>query len=235
MIQLFVVFHKQIFDECYKTIPRNILKKYFTFIAVNERIPKTFSENRYNVVREWELPVYDPTFQERGYNENSAIYHVYANRLHENYKWIGFFQYDMIFIENFIPKLLERINEKCYYALQMRDFDYCAFRTWGELKTVRFVMEDWERYSNKKFNKSGLFPLCNTFLLPTESFIKIMLWVSLLYPKLYPWCVEPPNRTHFGHIGGIYERVMGFAIRQLELPVSLLKISHREDYKKLAY
>ena len=95
MIQIFIVFHKYIFDECYKNIPQDILDKYFTFIAVNKNIQKIYSK-KYKVINEWELPIYDSTFQERGYNENSAIYHVYANNLHKPYKSIGFFQYDMV-------------------------------------------------------------------------------------------------------------------------------------------
>ena len=30
-IQIFIVFHKNIFDECYKLIPDDIIYKYFTF------------------------------------------------------------------------------------------------------------------------------------------------------------------------------------------------------------
>jgi hypothetical protein len=39
-IHIYIIFHKEIFDDCYKKIPDNILKEYFTFIAVNENIPK---------------------------------------------------------------------------------------------------------------------------------------------------------------------------------------------------
>ena len=90
-MQIFVVFHKFIFDECYLNIPQNILDTYFTFIAVNETIPKSYQQNKYKVINEWDLPIYDKTFQEKGYNENSAIYHVFINNLHKNYNMIGFF------------------------------------------------------------------------------------------------------------------------------------------------
>jgi hypothetical protein len=50
MIQLFVVFHKYIFDDCYKNIPDHILKKYFTFIAVNPNIEKKYTLNKYKVI-----------------------------------------------------------------------------------------------------------------------------------------------------------------------------------------
>ena len=87
-MQIYIVFHKEIFDECYETIPADLLQKYFTFVAVNPSIPKIFDATKYKVINEWELPVYDPTFQERGYNENSVIHHVYANNLHKNYDFL---------------------------------------------------------------------------------------------------------------------------------------------------
>ena len=54
--------NKYIFDSCYEKIPIDILNKYFTFIAVNENIVKSYTLNKYNVINEWELPRYDKTF-----------------------------------------------------------------------------------------------------------------------------------------------------------------------------
>jgi hypothetical protein len=61
-IQIFVVFHHTLFDECYQHIPDDVLHKYFTFFAVNDQIVKTYTPNKYKVVNEWELPMYDPLF-----------------------------------------------------------------------------------------------------------------------------------------------------------------------------
>jgi hypothetical protein len=84
---------------------------YFTFYAVNKDIEKSYTPNKYKIVHEWELSIYNKTFQERGYNENSAIYHVYANNLHKNYKYVGFFQYDMKFNNNIIEFLQKNISQ----------------------------------------------------------------------------------------------------------------------------
>ena len=126
-IQIFIVFHKNIFDECYKNIPDYILNKYFTFLAVNKNIPKNYTKNKYKIMNEWELPIYDNTFQERGYNENSAIYHIYINNLHKDYKYIGFFQYDMLFNDNIIDFLQKNITQipTCFY-FSIQDFDFCC-------------------------------------------------------------------------------------------------------------
>ena len=205
--------NKYIFDSCYEKIPIDILNKYFTFIAVNENIVKSYTLNKYNVINEWELPHYDKTFQERGYNENSAIYHIYKNNLHKNYKYIGFFQYDMHFEDNIIDFLQQNITEiPQYFTIAPYDFDYCSFQTWGELETLNYIIDDYEKFFNKSFNKQIKYPLLNNYVIPIETYEKIMKWVIQLYDKIYPWSVEPPNMSHFGRIGGIYERVMAYAV-----------------------
>jgi len=224
MIQIFIVFHKHIFDECYKNIPQEILDKYFTFIAVNKNIQKIYSK-KYKVINEWELPIYDNTFQERGYNENSAIYHVYINNLHKPYKSIGFFQYDMVF------NTLKLGSLKKIYYYKIHDFNFCK---WNEAKTLDFIIEDYEQFY-KPFSKEKKYPLYNSFIIPVETYEKIMKWVIQLYDKLYPWCIEPPNKSHLGHIGGIYERVMAYAIGQEDLEHIPLNITHNHGLKKLSY
>lgn len=44
MIKIFIVFHKYIFDDSYKHIPDDILRKHFVFIAVNKNIPKEYTQ-----------------------------------------------------------------------------------------------------------------------------------------------------------------------------------------------
>lgn len=238
MIQLFVVFHKYIFDDCYKNIPNDILYKYFTFIAVNEKIPKAYTQNKYKVINEWELPHYDPTFQQRGYNENSVIYHVYSNNLHKNYKYVGFFQYDMMFNNNIVEYLLANISENpVYFNLGTRDFNFCK-ESWCQGKeenTLNFIINDYEQFFKTLFDESLQYPLWNTYVVPLENYDRIMRWVTQLYKKLYPWCIEPPNSTHPTHIGSIFERIMAYAIANEKLPTLPMNISHEYFFKSRSY
>ena len=235
-IQIFIVFHKNIFDECYKNIPRNILSKYFTFIAVNENITKNYTQNKYKIINEWELPIYDRTFQERGYNENSAIYHVYANNLHKDYKHIGFFQYDMVFNNNIIYFLKINIaQESVFFYYKNYDFNFCSYETWNEPDTLNYIIEDYEKFHNKSFSKNKQYPLYNSYIIPTQTYEKIMKWVTQLYDKIYPWCIEPPNSSGRSHIGGIYERIMAYAIGEENLNYVKLNILHDHKYKKVSY
>jgi len=238
MLQLFVVFHKKIFDDCYKNIPSEILNKYFTFIAVNKKIPKEYTKNKYKVINEWELPIYDNSFQERGYNENSAIYHIYANNLHKIYKYIGFFQYDMNFndkVVEFIYKSLETSSNEKYFSLETYNFTYCGYNTWNEHYTLNYIIKNYESFFNVVFDKTKKYPLYNTYVVSLETYERVMKWVIQLYGKLYPGCIQPPNRTHFGHIGGIYERIMAFAIGGQDLEQITLNVNHDGKYKELCY
>lgn len=58
-----------------------------------------------------------------------------------------------------------------------------------------------------------------------------MKWVTQLYNKIYPWCVEKPNANHFGHIGGIYERIMSYCIGEENLQNIILNVLHDHKYK----
>uniref|UniRef100_A0A6C0HDE2 Uncharacterized protein n=1 Tax=viral metagenome TaxID=1070528 RepID=A0A6C0HDE2_9ZZZZ len=237
MFQLFIVFHKKIFDDCYKNIPNDLLYQYFTFVAVNKTIPKEYTKDKYKIINEWELSIYDDSFQLLGYNENSAIYHIYANKLHKKYKHIGFFQYDMIFNDNIVNFLINRLEkeESIYFSLDTYDFNFCSYRTWNEPRTMEYIIQDYEKYFGIYFDRTKKYPLCNSFIIEVGIYEKIMGWVIQLYKKLYPWCIQPPNRTHFGHIGGIYERIMAYAIGCENLKQINLNISHDNNYKKFCY
>ena len=235
MIQLYVIFHKTIFDECYKSIPADILYKYFTFIAVNQKIPKQYTQNKYKILNEWDLPIYDPTLQERGFNENSAIYHVYANNLHKDYKYIGFFQYDMEFTNNIVEFLQNHITETPrYFPLhKIYSFDFCFHDTWFEPDTLVFFIKEYCNYFKVLFTRREEYALYNTFVIPIETFEKIMPWITQLYDKMYPWCNEAPNRTHFGHVAGVFERIMAFALAEEGLPYVLMDVKHDHKYKNI--
>jgi len=235
-VQLFIVFHKNIFDDCYKHIPDDVLYNNFTFFAVNPKIAKEYTPNKYKVINEWELPVYDPTFQERGYNENSAIYHVYANKLHTGHEYIGFFQYDMVFENNVIEQVQDSTkNGSVYFPYSTHDFNFCSFETWNEPYTLQFIINDYIQHFKVPFYTDKEYPLFNSYIIPHETYEKIMEWVVQLYDKLYTGCLQFPNMSHFGHIGGIYERIMAYAIGQENLSIVRLNIDHDNELKKVSY
>ena len=84
-LEMYCVYHKNYYirEDNY----------YFTFFGVNEVYPKK-DKNKHNIL-EYELKIYNPFLQKRGYMETSAYLHVYWNNLYKNKDMIGFSQYDM--------------------------------------------------------------------------------------------------------------------------------------------
>ena len=128
---------------------------------------------------------------------------------------------------------LDSLNKIYHY--KSHDFNFCSYRTWNEPNTLDFIIKDYEQFYQSSFSKEKQYPLYNSFIIPVETYEKIMKWVIQLYDKLYPWCIEPPNKSHFAHIGGIYERVMAYAIGQEDLKQIELNIYHNHALKKLSY
>ena len=126
------------------------------------------------------------------------------------------------------------IKNSCY-CLMPRNYKFCTYTTWKEPKTAEFIINDYEIFFGKKFNKEELGPLLNCFVVSSEIFENIMKWIVQLYDKLYPWCVEPPNYSYKGHIGNIYERIMAYAISQCNVVCKEINVEHGHNLKQMAY
>jgi hypothetical protein len=197
---------------------------------VNETIPKVYTSGKYKVVNEWDLPIYDKTMQEKEYRENSALYHVYVNKLHAPYTHVGFFQYDMVFRNNPIPYVETTIQSEplSYFPLEVRDFASVTANT-DSLLTIAIISE-YETFFNSEFRMDKRYPLCNSYILPIHNYERVMRWVVQLYAKLYPQC-----KTSSSHIAGVYERVMAYGIGQENLIVKSIDVHHEwPHFKNLA-
>ena len=143
----------------------------------------------------------------------------------------------MVFKDNVIDYIInyEKNEKNICYCLIPRDYNFCTYITWNEPTTAEFIINDYETFFSKKFNKEELGPLLNSFVISSEIFENIMKWVIQLYDKLYPWCVEPPNYSYKGHIGNIYERIMAYAISQSDIKCKLINIEHVNELKQISY
>ncbi len=232
-LQIFCIFHKQIFDECYEHLTDEELQ-YFTFVAVNKSIPKEYSTKRnYKFIKEWELPIYNKEYQAIGLNENSVIFHVYQNNLHRNYNRIGFCQYDMIWPKGEVTRILN--NSTYNFGLFPVSFNDAIYNTWNEPNTYNIIENEYSKYFNNIINKDKPVLLLNTYIIDSNNYNYIMDFAIQLHKIIYPSCIRPPNATHFGHYGGIYERIMGILIGQTITNCILLNINHDHNIKKMSY
>jgi hypothetical protein len=242
-MQFFVVFHQKLFDECYEKIPPDVLQEYFTFFAVNQSIPKEYTPGKYNILNEWDLPIYDPTMQEKGYRENSAIYHVYANGLHRKYGRIGFFQYDMKFNENIVETIeAVPLTYPVGFAIAGVRLDELSLRNCPEVyeklkeaitlyerafgkKVLKMVKSTTPPYSLQLIRTHRKYPLLNSYVISNECFERVMRWIVTLYPKInFP-----------GYTATLYESIMGIALGTEDIVWRPLRIDHDHTFKKPCY
>jgi len=235
MFKIFVVFHKQIFDDCYTDISQDILNKHFVFIAVNPAIPKIVTPGRYNAIHEWELPLINQQLDNAILRENTAIYHVFLNKLHAGCDYVGFAQYDMKFTETSL-KQISSLSPSSYMALSPNSLQFCKDTACNGSDILDATIKSYEQFFSTTFNPVIQVPLCNTYIISATLFNKIMSWIAVTYSQLIPLCYTfYPYRANPYYIASIYERVMGIAIGAENLTILPFDLVHDHGYKQQAY
>ncbi|MDO9559250.1 MAG: hypothetical protein Q7I89_06140, partial [Syntrophales bacterium] len=120
--KIFVTFFRNLYDDHY-SVDRTWNSENFTFVKVNDRYAQELGKNRlpYDVFNEHDFPVFRPDLQEKGYCENSVMWHLYKNGIHREYDYIGFIEYDHVLTEDFtqtIQKKLNTANREAIFSFQ---------------------------------------------------------------------------------------------------------------------
>jgi hypothetical protein len=216
VLKIFVVFHRSINEKCYEELSSEEFS-HLVFVAVNESVPKTYpADPKYKIIKEWELPIFNPKLQEQGFQENSVLHHIYLNKLYDEDDRVGFSQYDIYMRRGTIDFLKQteapertQCMVMCPYSLALGNFN-------GHDGIFAKAIEDMKLYfPDCEFSKHKLYPMCNTYVLPAKLFNKIMPWIIQLHDKIYPECILPPYRSRYGEVGCYYEQIMGFVISSL--------------------
>lgn len=228
MFQIFCVFHKSIVDACYSNLTDQELS-YITFVAVNESIPKEYSTTRpYKFIKEWELPQYT-NYHNDGIKEASVLFHVHRNKLHEQYKWVGFCHYDMIFQKdsiNNINKLIRLASMTDYISLYNETYTNTMHRSWFQIYLLRIIEQEFPRFFELPLNRENTIPLFNAFIIHTNLFNKTIEFGEYMLPLLYPICINEPNRTDYGNFSSTFERVFGLVLAHLGNKCGQLDVIH---------
>ena len=153
-LKIFVVFHKSINEECYKDLSPDEFS-HLIFVAVNEKVPKSYPKDpKYKIIKEWELPIYNPKLQEQGFQENSVIHHVYLNKLYNDNDRVGFAQYDMFMERGCIDFLKVNAAPGSVQCLVMCPYKLAFDNVKGHDGIYKKVIEDMIEY----------FPGCHFFV-----------------------------------------------------------------------
>jgi hypothetical protein len=214
MFALYIIYHKIVYNYLYETISEDN-KKYITFYGVKDKITST--PLHAPCIYEYELPIYNKELQENRYNESSAFYHVYKNKLHEKYSYVGFLQYDMTLPNETLTTIQNTIE--CYPNIPIIFASYFAT---DESKNILggslqlyvkpisnfgSILENYNRFFGKKYTIDEIIvhPLimCNMFVIPSYMYEKYMQWLECSYfsyticeEELYTICSIKLNRGH---------------------------------------
>jgi hypothetical protein len=233
IIKFYVVYHKAIHEDVYDSGSLENIQ----FFGVNENIEKTPITISSNIIQEHDLPIYESRFQERGYSETSAAWHIYKNNLHKDLDYIGFGQYDQQ-IKSDIFETFNRHHgvDKIFY-FDKREIDHD-----NKQVPYDFLIEHYNKHfdTNITFDQLKASPRTNdslilqaTFIVSVCRFNRLMSWVVKLVEDIYPWANLPPWPVHHPHLGGVMERAYGlyFAIDcLLDESVNLVKLPIRSPH-----
>jgi len=191
----------------YHTIMFN-MNDDFIYFGVNEIYDKYKFHNQ---VLEYELEIYNPFLQKRGYMETSTYLHVYWNKLYKDKEMIGFAQYDM-----FHPTY--ELSNDILYIFNIQNEDKIVENgMWNPLMfsnivDLEYLIDHYNTFFHKKYSIKELenmpLSLFQTNIYPIKIYEKLCKWLEVLVKDIYPSKNQPPYETHFGSIGGYTERAM---------------------------
>jgi hypothetical protein len=215
-LTLYIFFHKNTFEENTKTFHIEHLKQSIRLFAVNEKIEKEYAPYipKECIIKEWELPIYNPLYQMTNFYQNSGFLHIFWNKLHETSKYVGFAQYDMSIDASELLKIeLSTMTDAA-------DTVYVAFpydskilsegpyppRFWEECFLGPYNAFYGMRHTFESIKHIPL-PLLHTFIIPSWLFSHIMPFVEKIIPTILRG-LEWDTR----HLAGTLERIFALTI-----------------------
>lgn len=204
-VQIFNIWHSKLYDELYAHLSAEELEN-ITMFGVNEEYEKSYTQDKYKVVMEYELPVYNPLLQKHGYCQTTCMWHVWKNRLvADRHAYVGFMQYDMRPAAGMIQEMQNVIEEatKCGQEVVFHEQTEHIIQSvrWCAGLAMPYEGSALQHY-NQHFGTSWtvhdlvqnprvhVSPLLHTFAMPVEMFDRMMGWLDKylgwlesLYPK----------------------------------------------------
>ena len=209
-LSFFIIYHDNLFQENTSGIPQDI----FTWVAVNEKIPKVFPEwVKNSLLKEYEMKIHNPLQQMTNFYQNSVFFHLYWNKELINSKYIGFGQYDMSFKpEEFMQIYESLVHDTADKIIPVFMYPFAAlgrkedYGVWEEI-----FLKPYNSYygTSHTFNTIEHLPLCllHTFIMPTWFFLHMMPFVESVVPrilKVLNWDTR--------HLAGHLERIFALCI-----------------------
>ena len=211
-LNFFIIYHDKVFKENTSGFSEKELE-VFTWVAVNEKIPKQTPDWTKNVIKEYEMKIHNPLYQMTNFYQNSVFFHLYWNKDLINSKYIGFGQYDMTFNTDDFRKIYQDIeNDTADKIVPVFLYPFEALCNkenlpiWEEMFIKPYNEFYGTSHSIKALEHLPL-ALLHTFIMPTWFFLHMMPFVESLLPRLLKF-INWDTR----HLAGQLERVFALCI-----------------------
>lgn len=218
-LKIFVVFHERLDPRCYQDLEPEEFEA-LTFLAVNPDIPKRHDPAVFpNVIKEWELPVYDPTLQNLGYCENSALWHAKWNGLYAEGDHVAFLQWDMVLEKGSVKAVADSVGSAPLWSTSVgwEKMGWCFKDNVDLLAEICNAYQDRFR-APLAFNKTR-YPMGNVYALPAQDLNHILDWAIGLRDAVERECKDAKAWAHFDapwkRIGIVYEHIMAIGVGNL--------------------
>lgn len=240
VVSIYNVWHHKLFDDMYIDLDNATLQKIVMY-GVNASYPKEYNVNKqYNILYEYDLPMFNGLLQDEGYCQTSAFYHIFLNKLHANSKCVGFIQYDMKIGKNMIEEIelsiAENGNNVIFYHLH-NEASYIFQTDIGSHGLCQpydnSVLEQYNKYFNTNYTLDALLMhndkckviLLHTFVISKEMFAKMMRWFNNIFDWLH---VNVQNKYYQSDRASFTEKMFALFlyIEQIEQPtIKLVEMS----------
>lgn len=197
-IEVYNIWHSKLYDELYQDVPSDELHNVVMF-GVNDDYTKDYTKNRYNVMFEYDLPVFNPNLQKHGYCQTTCMWHLWKNK-EITYKapgkavdYIGFVQYDMKLEHDFFSGMRAEIakaqalgkdiifHEQTEHILQS-----VQFASGLAMPYERSALQHYNQYFGTSYttydflhnHRIQVVPLVHTFVISVARFEKMMGWIE---------------------------------------------------------
>ena len=218
--KLYIIFHKILVPECYETLSQEDIAKYLQFFAVNAAIVKEVPEALVPyMIKERELPWYDPFMQYNHFCESSVFFHVWKNPHLINTDYIGFLHYDMLVKKEalqFLETEIAGATGPILFTQSTLDARPHLTQIIGIIGWEQFVQMYnimFERKHTLQMILDTEIPLYHSFVIHKELFQRMMYFAEKVIPYMFEML-----RFNTKHLPFMLERLYGvfLALERLE-------------------
>jgi hypothetical protein len=216
-LTFYIVFHQKLFPQNTEQFSHEEMKKWFRWVAVNEKIQKEVRTLFHNslIIKEWEMKNYSPFYQMLNFYQNSVFFHLHENPEMIKTRYIGFGQYDMSFTADNFRNAITRIfaeNDPGDKVIGCFLYEYKAlFQLFDKDIWTDYFFEPYNQYFKIKHTHEEIkdIPLCllHTFIIPTWFFHSMMGFLKWNLPKIMKMLNWDTR-----HLAGTLERFIALCI-----------------------